>query len=176
MVPRIIPQIEQLSRETQELFNVLNNGPDLSVILVGTSFLDTSLSSILERKFIQGSVSKNLLESGKGALGTFAARAAVSYVLRLIEKPLYNDLLKITQIRNEIAHYHLALGFDAENVKKLCGELSYVRSLKQGSMDQPLGLADYMVGARNQFVFSVVMISQRLLLIGLGIKGDRKVG
>jgi|WetSurMetagenome_2_1015567.scaffolds.fasta_scaffold597399_1 DNA-binding MltR family transcriptional regulator len=172
MAARIIPQIEQLSSESHQLLNVLNSSQDLSVILVGTSFLDTCLSSILGRTFIQSSVSKKLLDSRRGVLGTFAVRADTCYVLGLIKKPLYKDLLKIAEIRNEIAHYHLELGFDSETVKKLCGELSYVWSLKQGSTDQPLGLAELMVGARNQFVLSVMMISTRLLLIGLGIKGD----
>jgi mannitol operon repressor len=117
------PRIEQLSSESKELLDVLNNEQDLSVILIGASFLDTILSSILERKFLQSSVSINLLKAGIGALGSFAARADICYVLKLIEKSLYNDLRKIAQIRNEIAHYHLALNFDAENVNKLCGEL-----------------------------------------------------
>ena len=176
MAHKRIPQIEQLSSELQELFNVLNDGQDLSVILIGTSFLDTSLSSILERKIRKGKVSKKMLESGRGMLGTFASRADACYVLGLIEKPIYKDLLTIGEIRNKIAHHHLALDFDDENIKNLCSKLSYMgsaesfKSFDSDPENQPLWLADLMVGARNQFILSVVMISQRLLLIGLGIK------
>lgn len=165
MGKRIIPQIEELSLESQKLFDALNNESDLSVILLGGSFLDASLSSILERKLIKSSVSKKMLDSRWGALGSFATRADACYVLRLINKVLHDDLLKIAEIRNEIAHYHLALGFDSETVTEKCASLSYVKSLN-------LGLDRYMGGARNQFVLSVVMISQRLLLIGLRIKRD----
>ncbi len=172
MSSKVIPQIEQLSKETRGLLDVLNNASDLSVILVGTSFLNASLSSILERKFIKSSVAKNVLDSRRGALGSFVARADACYVLGLINKSLYSDLLKIGEIRNEIAHHHLALNFEAANVQKMCAELSYVGSLTQGAADEPLGLGEYMVGARNQFVLSVVVISHRLLLIGLGLKLD----
>jgi DNA-binding MltR family transcriptional regulator len=163
-------------RSHKVLLDVLNNENDLSVILVGTSFLDASLSSILERKFICSKVASKVLDSRKGALGSFAARADICYLLGVIGKALYGDLLKIGEIRNEIAHHHLSLSFNKEILKKKCNELSYVQSLKQGNSNELLGLSQYMVSARNQFVLSVVMISQRLLLIGLELKrDDRKV-
>jgi hypothetical protein len=39
MRKRSIPQIDQLSKESQSLLDVLNNENDLSVILVGTVLL-----------------------------------------------------------------------------------------------------------------------------------------
>lgn len=175
MVKRSIPKIEQLSKEIQELYDVLNEEGDLPVILVGASFLDASLSSILETKFISSSVAGKILDSRGGALGSFSARADVCYLLGLIDKPLYSDLLKIAEIRNEIAHHHLALSFAADSVKKMCEELSYVSTLTAGKTNEPLGMEEYIVGPRNQFFMTVVMISQRLLLIGLGLKREKKI-
>lgn len=112
-------KIEQLSSETQKLFDVLNKDDDLSVIIVGSSFIDTVLTSILEKKFIKSSITNKMLDSKGGALGTFIARADACYILGLIRKPLYKDLIKIAEVRNEVAHYRLALNFESERVINL---------------------------------------------------------
>jgi DNA-binding MltR family transcriptional regulator len=173
MAKQLIPQIEQLSAESQEFFRVLNKADDLAVILVATSFLDLSLASILKRKLLDNSATDRLLDARAGALGSFVVRADACYALGLLGKPIYRDLLKIAEIRNMIAHHHLALSFKAEGIAKLCGELSYVSSLKNGSSGEPLLSAKWMNTPRNQFVLTAVMISQRLLLIGLGVKRDK---
>jgi len=173
MTKKQIPQIEQLSTETKALFNVLNDSDDLSVILVATSFLDLSLASILKRRLLDNSGTDRLLDSRTGALGSFAVRTDACYALGLVKKPIYKDLLKIAEIRNMIAHHHLALSFQAEGIAKLCKELCYVSSIKNASNGEPLLSARLMNTPRNQFVLTTVMISQRLLLIGLGIKNDK---
>jgi len=173
MAKKLIPQIEQLSAESKELFEVLNKADDLSVILVATSFLDLSLASILKRRLLDNSATDRLLDSRTGALGSFVVRADACYALGLVAKPIYRDLLKIAEIRNMIAHHHLALSFQVEGIVKLCKELGYVASLKNGSTGEPLLFARYMNTPRNQFVLTAVMICQRLLLIGLGIKREK---
>ncbi|MBF0274695.1 MAG: hypothetical protein HQK84_05635 [Nitrospinae bacterium] len=85
---------------------------------------------------------------------------------------MYSDLVKIAEIRNEVAHYHLYLSFNSEEVKKKCSELAYLKSLKNGASEESLNFSKYMNDARSQFVMSVVMISQRLLLIGLGTNNN----
>ena len=117
-------------------------------------------------------MSNKLLDSQRGVISSYSVRADLCYALGLIEKTLYKDLIKIAEIRNEIAHYHLALSFESEPIQKLCGEFAYLRSLKNGNTDVPLGIWELLVGARNQFVVTAVMISNRLLLTGLGIKRD----
>jgi DNA-binding MltR family transcriptional regulator len=170
MTKKHIPQIEQLSTETKELFNVLNDSDDLSVILVASSFLDLSLASILKRRLLDNSATDRLLDSRNGALGSFSARADACYALGLVAKPIYKDLLKIAEIRNMIAHHHLALSFQAKDITKLCKELGYVASIKNDSNGKVL--LSLMNTSRSQFVVTTVMISQRLLFIGLGIEND----
>ena len=131
--------IDQLSKESRHLFDVINNEKDLPVIVVSTSFIDACLGSILSKKFINSSVSEKILDPRGGAIGNYSARADLCYALGLIQKNLYKDLTKISEIRNEIAHYHLTLSFDSESITKLCSELSYLKSLKQGNTDEPLG-------------------------------------
>ncbi len=173
MPKRDILPIEHLSGDIQKLLDVLNKEPDLSAILVATSYIDACLGSILERKFIESSISRQLLDGRSGALGTFAARSDICYVLGLIDKSLYKDLIKIAEIRNEVAHHHLALDFNFPSVEKLCGELAYVKSLKDGNSGKPLGLEKHMQGARSQFVMTTVIVSNRLLLTGLGLKREK---
>jgi len=175
MAKKLIPQIEHLSAETKNLFDVLNESDDLSVILVATSFLDLSLASILKRHFLDNSAADRLLDSRSGALGAFVTRADACYALGLIAKPIYRDLLKISEIRNIIAHHHLALSFQAEGVVKLCEELSYVASLDGSGEGRPPLLSKYMNTPRSRFVLTTVMISQRLFLIGLGIRREKKI-
>lgn len=170
MSKRQLLPIEHLSSESRKLYELVNSETDLAVIVVSASFLDACLGSILNKKFIESSVSSKLLDSQQGVIGSYSARADLCYALGLIEKTLYQDLIKIAEIRNEIAHYHLALRFESGPIQELCSELVYLRSLKNGNTDIPLGIWEMLVGARNQFGVTAVMISNRLLLTGLGIK------
>lgn len=174
MAKKLIPQIEQLSAESKELFEVLNKSDDLAVILVATSFLDLSLASILKRQLVDNSATDRLLDSRTGALGSFIVRADLCYALGLVAKSIYRDLLKMAEIRNMIAHHHLALSFQAEDIATRCKELDYIASLRNGHSEEPLYLAEYIRTPRDRFVLTAVMISQRLLLIGLGIKRNKE--
>lgn len=93
---------EQLSEETQQLYDVLNNEKDLAVILIASSFLDACLRSLLEKKLLEGSVSDRML-SHKGVLGGMSARADLCYALGLLPKRAYQDLGAIAEIRNIVA-------------------------------------------------------------------------
>ena len=174
MTKRTIIPVENLSKDVQKLFDVMNSEGDLATILVATSYIDATLGSILKRKLIKSSVSKKLLNTQGGAIGTFSTRADMCYVLELIKKPLYQDLITISKIRNEVAHHHLELDFKNKELESLCNKLSYVTTLKDGNSDNPLIKEEWLDGARNQFTISVMLISQRLLLIGLGLTPNEK--
>src|SRR5687768_16031576 len=97
---------EHLSEDTQQFFDVLNGSSDLVVVLVAASYIDASLAALLHKFLVESSVSSKLLDPRGGALGTFAAKLDAAYALGLIDKPLYKDLCKIAEIRNEVAHHH----------------------------------------------------------------------
>jgi len=84
-----IPKLEDLSQESQALYDVLNDESDLACVLIATSYLDQTLASLLERYFVEGNTSQRLLDPRGGVLGTFASRADLSYCLGLIPKGLY---------------------------------------------------------------------------------------
>jgi len=170
MPKRSILPVEDLSDDGQKFLDILNEEADLAVVIIGTSYLDACLGALLHRFFVEGSTADRLLDVQGGALGSFQARADACYVLGIINKPLYQDLVTISKIRNQFAHHHLALNFDLPAVAELCTDFRYVGSLRQGNMNKPLDLTNWMTSARNQFILTAVMISQRLLLTGLSLR------
>src|ERR1041384_116917 len=142
MVKRPLPGLPQLSTDTARLLDVLNEEKDLAVIIVAASFLDACLGSILENRLKKGNTSGRLLESGKGALGTFAIRADLCYVLELIPKDIYQDLMLLAEIRNVCAHNHLATDFTTPEVARLISDLSFVESFLRNAGGDALQLLD----------------------------------
>ena len=175
---RAILPVEALSADTQKFFDVLNDEPDFSVVVVSCAYLDACLGSILEKHLIQSEVSTKLLDVRSGVLGSFSARSDACYALGLISKRIYQDLLMLAELRNQFAHHHFMLDFDASGISQICASLKYAETLKRWDMNndefmfQPGQLED----ARTRFVMTVVLISQRLLLIALGVKRIEKVG
>ena len=172
MTKRKVLPIEQLSNESQKLYDILNNEKDFTVVLVATSFLDACLGSILNNKLIDSCVSKELLGT-RGILGNFSSRTDLCYALGLIHKLLYKDLRKIAEIRNEFAHYHLELTFESEEIEKKCNELLYVASYKLDSTKES-AFAHILHDSRSKFILTTVMITQRLLMKGLSFNRVHK--
>ena len=168
MDTRTVLPIEHLSKDVQNFFDVLNGEEDLPAILVATSYIDAYLTSVLKKRLRESSVSDRLLDIN-GPLGSISSRADVCYSLGLVEEKLYQDLILISRIRNKVAHHHDELDFTTSSITKLCNELSYVASLKNGNSVESLGLEEWMEGPRNQFIITATMINQKLFLVGLGI-------
>lgn len=171
MPKRPIIPAETLSADSQKLMDVLNDGGDIAAILVATGFIDACLGSILESKLRQGKTSEKLLDPRGGALGNYAARADLCYVLGFVDEAMFQDIKKISEIRNLLAHSHMALDFNSPEIQKLCKELSYVRTLKNGDLDEPISLPGLLDCPRSQFVITSVFISQRLIIKGIEAKG-----
>jgi len=169
-----LPPLEELSEDSQRLFDVLNQEPDLAAALIGANYLDQCLGSMLGRYMVQGNTARRLLDPVSGPLGTFIARMNMSYALGLINKFALTDLQVIAEIRNTTAHHHLGIGFDAPEIREKIERLRYLEildeeaALRGGASSKFLGR---MVGSlRDKFNFTVVMLSQQLLAIGLGLK------
>ena len=99
MAKRTILPAEALSADTQKFFDVLNNEPDFSVVVVSCAYLDACLGSILEKHLLQSAVSTKLLDVRSGALGMLSARSDACYALGLISKRIYHDLLVLAKLR-----------------------------------------------------------------------------
>ena len=165
MAKRKIVPIKDLSDDTKELYGVLNEENDLPLILISTSYIDACLASILERKLIKSSITQKLL-GPNGPIGGISVRADLSYSLGVIEKSLYQDLLIIMRIRNEVAHHHIGLNFNEPYISELCNELNYLTTVYPDDSNMPQEFLESLKEARNRFTMTVVIISQKLLLIG----------
>jgi DNA-binding MltR family transcriptional regulator len=170
MAKRLILPVENLSEDSRKFLDVLNKSSDLGVVLVATSYLDAAVGALLHKFLIESRVSDKLLDVRGGPLGTFTARSDAAYALALIDKPLYQDLTKIAEIRNAFAHHHLELDFRDSAVASLCSQLKYAEPLFDKAPDLEQVMKQVMTQMRDRFVITVVVISQRLLGNGLGIK------
>ena len=80
------------------------NSEDSIIAIITTASLDNSMFEILSNLFIKGNVSNNMLHSSKGRLGDYQSKADLLYCLNMIDKKLYQDINRIGNIRNIIAH------------------------------------------------------------------------
>ena len=173
---RTILPAETLSADTKAFFDVLNNEPDFSVVVVSCAYLDACLGSILEKYLIQSAVSAKLLDARTGGLGTFSVRSDACYSLGLVSKRIYQDLLVLAELRNQFAHHHLMLSFSAPAVAEVCASLKYAETLERWDRDDGKLMFEpkQLEGPRVRFVMTVVLMSQHLLLIAHGVKRIEK--
>jgi DNA-binding MltR family transcriptional regulator len=172
-----IPGIEQLSQESQALYDAVNEEPDLPCVLISTSYLDQCLASLLERHFISGKTAKRLLDPRGGPIGTFSVRADICYCLGIISKDLYNNLRTVAEIRNRFAHSYLSISFDDSEVAILCEQLTFpevaLSKRTEGDTGDTYDVEnpfERFKGPRVKFTVNAVLMANRLLLIGLGLK------
>ena len=78
-------------------------------------------------------------------------------------------MIKISEIRNEVAHSHILSVFQNKNISEKCDDLTYWKFLNYGHFKKSFE-SNSNQAIRNKFVFSVVIISQKLLLKIRGIK------
>lgn len=176
-IKKTIP-FEKLSQDSKALYDIINDGSDLSCVLISASFLNECLASLLKRNFIKSDTTHKVLNSNFGSLGTFSIRSDIAYCLGLIDKNLYCNLTTVGEIRNKFAHNHLSLSFGSSEIIKLCDELTYWKILEpifEQDNDKSIPESDLKTIARNKFKFSIVLMVNKLLLEGLGAKQKQRI-
>ena len=167
-----ILDLNNLSKEIKSLYEILKNGTDLACVLIGTNFLDVSLHDILTLSLKKGKTANQILNHNKGFLGSFRSRSDLCYCMGLIDKKIYQDLIKISEIRNEVAHSHILNVFQNKNISEKSDDLTYWK-IFYNDYTKRLFESNSNQAIRNKFVFSVVIISQKLLLKIRGIEKDK---
>ena len=152
---------KELSADSRRLFEVLSTEPDLPAVLIATSYLEQCLLTLLGRNLIQGSTTDRLLDH-RGPLGSFEARASLSYCLGLLPKGLFQNLTTVGQIRNLLAHSHLEKTLASEDVVPLALSLSLPKTMEE---DPPSWLGRESPGSRFRAV--VAIMSQVLVIAGM---------
>lgn len=162
---------DALGPEVQKIGDALVEGSDLATALVASSFLDECLRSLLMAFFRDGETSVGLLRSGRGVLGTYAARMEVAYSLRLIDKAELNNLRTIGEIRNAFAHSYTEGSFDHPSIAPLCASLDFAYEvfIHRGHAGRDGGavradLDRFYQKHRNRFTHTCVTLGQTLIM------------
>ena len=169
-----ILDLKNLSEETKRFLEILNSGTDLACVLIGTNFLDVCLHDMLSLSLKKGETTNQILNHNKGFIGSFRNRSDLCYCMDLIDKKIYQDLIKISEIRNEVAHSHIMSVFQKENISKRCDELNYWKILNS-NYTRRLFESNSNKAIRNKFVFSILIIGEKLLLKVRAIEKGNKL-
>jgi len=138
----------------------------LGGVLIATSFIDDCLKSLLHTYLLADSkTTQKLLNSNSGVFGSFSVKNDVLYCLAGYSKGTYQDLNKITEIRNVFAHRHLTANFENNKVIKLCKELKSPESFLEAHKDETnhKDLIAIFERARTCFIHTVSVLSDSIL-------------
>jgi len=72
---------EQIVSDSEEFFTAINGQPELAIALIGSSWLDQILGTLLHSHFIKSSMADRFLNPERGTIGTFASRITLTYLL-----------------------------------------------------------------------------------------------
>lgn len=187
-----IPELETISKESDHLFKMINNGSHMACVLIAGSYLDKCLAAMLKRRLAKCKETNELL-TPNGSLGTFSARITMAFVLGLITKITHDNLNVVRKIRNHFAHHHLDMTFADPGVQSLCHGLQLPKTSlpslsdeeREKNIDEQIDHAEKVQGekataverkeikqrekARWEFVRCVVNLQSIILLDGLSL-------
>jgi hypothetical protein len=103
-----------------------------ALALMSASYLDHILEVTLRLHFtpkLTADENRQMFNGAQGAiLGTFSSKIRMSYVLGILPRAAYSDLLIINGIRNAFAHsLHKAIDFNNDYIKNDCDKLEYLK-------------------------------------------------
>ena len=161
----------ELSAQTDEIINVLNNETDIGAVLIATSFLDACLTTLLGNVLKKGKTTNKILEP-RGILGTFSGKCDIAYCLNLIPKDLYTELNTIGKIRNKFAHNHLNTEFTNDQIEPLCQELRLPEQFLEDHKDSSniRDLERLIQLPNHRFATSIAQLSNLLISKGIGVQ------
>lgn len=168
-------KIHELSKESQRLYDVLNGESDMSMVIVATSFLDSAIHALLVQFLNRPGTECARNELFNSALGGLRTRATLAFCLGLLSKKTFEDVRTIAGIRNQFAHLHQHVGFDAPEIRERCRKLKWweVMSFGEDSAEAPkLSDEQLVMIARNQFKLSALMAFNRIVLDAMSVEVD----
>jgi len=107
--------------EESAILEILETGSPRIVAIVGSAILERRLEQSLRLRLRRGDTVNKLFKPA-GALGSFAAKIDLGYVLHMYGKDEHAALTGISEIRNLFAH-RLDMSFGAECVHAPIGKL-----------------------------------------------------
>jgi DNA-binding MltR family transcriptional regulator len=176
---------DSVQEQRRPLFRQMATESDRGCAIVGCSLLEEDLEFILRARIPSTANPKHIdsLFRGYAPLASFAGKIALCHAFGFIDEQMFKDLEIIRKIRNRFAHeYGNREFFDDATFKQLCGigctypigtpdyagaTLDELRQevLEFSPSDRQQPEAIPMSGAKAKFLFTVLLMSQRLTLL-----------
>lgn len=147
-------QKSETTREWQRLVQEFQKKSDRAVAILGTTYLNTHLSRLLECFLIDDEKISNMLLGEENPLGTFEARIKASFGFGLISRTEYHDLVLIWHIRNRFIRDMGEGRFAEEDIRGLCKRLK---------IPDEVILQEENPTPRRLFVFGTAILAQQLM-------------
>jgi hypothetical protein len=103
---------------------------DRTMAIMYGIMLENRLTDIIKLGLHGDTAVRNELFQPSGALGNFAVKIRLAYVLGLLTREYYEDFINISKIRNGFAHKINVKSFHDQEIENLINKLSMVRILR----------------------------------------------
>lgn len=98
---------------------------DRGCALFAAAYLDSALSDLLSRSFVNSRSIANDLFEGNAPLSAFSSRIKMAFYLGVISEECRTDLDTIRKIRNDFAHEAGLISFDSQSIADRCRNLGF---------------------------------------------------
>jgi DNA-binding MltR family transcriptional regulator len=109
---------------TKKALDELQTSSDRAIAIVGAVLIDNGLRAMLSTRLRKDQAVDNELFQPNGPLGAMGPKARLAYMLSLIDKNGYDDIILVEGIRNKFAHRLECDNFKHAQVVKLIQKLS----------------------------------------------------
>lgn len=168
---RSVPTLDELIKDEQGLFDVLNEEDDIACVLIASAYLDQALRLLLEKRHRDCEQTVRPL-STRNAATDFNSRIDAAFNWGLIPKGLRDNLHVVRDMRNDLAHSHRLHGFDDALLRERCSTLSYphaerafVIGFPEG--EEPVDIFPRNAGPRERFTLVTILMVSRILVTAL---------
>ena len=131
----------QLDQLDQDMLAEMSEQSDRGAAIVAFAYLDDLLRKVIQSRLHnykhKGEDIWKTMFTGAGPLATFSARRRLALMLGIIGLETYDDLGRLSQIRNEFAHRRSRRTFKSQRIRDLCEALKIPIRKKLESLDEP---------------------------------------
>jgi hypothetical protein len=168
---------EEFSPEVEALYRAINEEDDYPCVLLCASFLEQALGTLLRAAMVDCQQSSDLLDPGRGPLGSLGARSSAAYCLGLIPARMRQNLDLVRRIRNQFAHSYTGGRFADTDVRDRCMSLHLPEAELAFTVpsDWSPSTPPWESDPRSRFTYVVMMIANRLILTALS-ESRRTIG
>ena len=145
-----------------QVYSDLDKESDRGLALVAADYLSNLLEALLRQVFVNepAASTKTMMDNlfqESGALGSFAIRARLAYLMGLIGDDTFHALGLFRDIRNEAAHSIEPFSLDSPALREKCGQLTESESYQARAKEAGQT-------ARRHFMFTFWWVAVEIML------------